>query len=214
VTQTQLAILDLAVRHHHHFFVHLHPHGPPIGYAGIGIAAFLSWIGFIGAGEAALVTAGVFAARGRLDIGTVMLIAWAGAYVGGIAGWLIGRRTGKILAEARGPLYRLRRNAVRAGERFFKRYGSLAVFLTPSWVAGVNQLSAAKYLPASAVAALLWVTAFGLGTYFIGPGVVSYIDEAGVLGAIALGVVAVTLGGLTLLRRRRSRLAGRPPGND
>ncbi|MBV9048064.1 MAG: hypothetical protein JOY58_07335, partial [Solirubrobacterales bacterium] len=40
-----LLILGLALRLHHHF------HGPPIGYAGVAVAALASWLGVPGPGE-------------------------------------------------------------------------------------------------------------------------------------------------------------------
>ena len=40
--------------------------------------------------EPVLIAAGVLAARGRLDIASVLLVAWRGATAGGIIGWLIG----------------------------------------------------------------------------------------------------------------------------
>jgi undecaprenyl-diphosphatase len=198
------AVLHFAVQAHKHLQVH----GPPIGYVGIVVGAFISWIGLVGAGEAAVVTGGVFAARHRLDIGAVVAGAWLGAYIGGITGWLLGRRVGTVLETAPGPLLRARRRAARAGERFFARFGALAVFLTPSWVAGINQVRAPMYLLVSAAAALLWALTLGLGTYFIGPEVAEYLDSLGLAGSILVVVGALGAGTYALVRRRRRRRSG------
>src|SRR3954451_7939619 len=114
----------LAAAHLHH-----HLHGPSFGCIGIGIAAAASWAGVPGPGEPALIAGAVFATRGRLDLLEVLIVAWLGAMLGGVAGWAIGRRAGHSLVSRPGPLHRLRLRAMTRGERFFARYGVLAVYL-------------------------------------------------------------------------------------
>lgn len=199
-------MLPLALHfHHHHLHLYLHPHGPPVGYAGIALAAFVSWAGVPGAGEAALITGAVFASRHRLDIASVELVAYAGAVVGGIAGWLAGLRFGAALVGAPGPLYRLRRNGLRAGERFYERFGALAVFLTPSWVAGIHRVRPAKYVPANAAAALAWTLGIGLATYVGGPSVAELFGDLGLIGTAVVVVVAVAAALLAHRHRRAKR---------
>src|SRR3954468_5420057 len=99
----------------------------PAGYTAIAIAAFASWAGLPGPGETVLIAGGAFAARHRLDIVQVELYAFAGAMAGGMIGWGLGWRFGAAVAERPGPLYRLRCRGLRAGERFYERFGALAV---------------------------------------------------------------------------------------
>ena len=83
-------------------------HGPPVDYAAVVLSSFASWIGVPGPGEAVVVTAGILASKGRLNLGPVLFYAWIGATVGGVGGWLIGRQAGRPLITAPGPLQRLR----------------------------------------------------------------------------------------------------------
>ena len=190
--------LPLAVHVHHHF------HGYAPDYVGLGLAAVISWAGVPGAGEAALVTAAVYAARGRLDLAEVLVVAWSGAMVGGVLGWIVGLRGGRALIARPGPLYRLRMRALRRGERFFDRFGLLAVYLTPTWMAGVARMPAARFLPANAISALVWALSIGVGAYFAGPPVVDFVHGIGIAGlAIAIGVAAAGGAAETLRRRRR-----------
>jgi membrane protein DedA with SNARE-associated domain len=192
-------MLSAAIHLHHHF------HGLAGGYVGLGTAALVSWVGLPGPGEAVLVAAAILAGRGRLDLLEVMLVAWAAATVGGVAGWVVGFKGGRALVTTRGPFHRSRLKALERGERFYERYGVAAVFLTPSWMAGIAEMPSSRYLPANAVAALLWTVGFGLGAYFVGPPVVEVFDDMGTVGAIVAGVaiVAAFTGGT--LRRRRAR---------
>jgi membrane protein DedA with SNARE-associated domain len=193
------APLAVHVHLHHHF------HGPPGGYIGLGLAAIASWAGLPGPGEAALVAAGVVAARGRLDIVEVILIAWAGATAGGLLGWVLGLRGGRALvATRRLPLHRSRTRALAQGERFYGRYGLLAVFFTPSWMAGIAEMRWTRFVPANAVAALVWALTLGLGSYLVGPTILDTFQDIGTVGlVITLGVLAGGIAAETVRRRRR-----------
>jgi membrane protein DedA with SNARE-associated domain len=188
----------LAVHVHHHF------HGFAPGYVGLGAAALLGWAGIPGAGEAALVAAAVYAARGRLDIVEVVVVAWAGAMAGGVAGWIVGLRGGRALIVRPGPFYRARLWALARGERFYERFGLLAVYLTPTWMAGVARMSPARFLIANAITSLAWALAFGGGAYLAGPPIVDFVHD---IGLVALLVVAALATAGAVARARRARRA-------
>jgi membrane protein DedA with SNARE-associated domain len=196
-----LAILPVAA----HLHLHLRNkrvHGPPVDYAGVLLASAASWFGLPGPGEAALVAGGVFASHGRLNLGPLLFYAWLGASGGGAAGWLVGRRAGRAVITAPGPLLRWRLAAVRRSESLYRRFGVFAVFLTPSWGAGVARMSAARFLPANALSAACWALLFGLGSYLAGPSLTDTFEFLGVGGLVVL--VGVVVGG-TLLAALRSR---------
>lgn len=196
-----LLVSGLTLHVHHHF------HGPPFDYAGLAAAAVASWIGVPGPGEPVLIAAGVLAARHKLDIGEVLLVAWVAATVGGIGGWLIGLRAGRAILIAPGPLRHTRIKAVARGEEVFARYPVVAIFLTPSWIAGIHRVRAAVYLPTNAAAAAVWTGGIGLGAYFVGPTVLDVAQDAGLITAI--GVVLLIVAGIAIELRRRRRSTGR-----
>jgi membrane-associated protein len=186
----------LAVLHHH-------LHGPSLGYLGIGVAALVSWLGVPGPGEPVLIAGGILAAKGRLDLAEVLVVAWLGAMVGGVAGWALGRHAGHPLATAPGPLHHQRVAALERGERFFRRFGLLAVYFAPSWVAGATRLSAARFIPANALAAVVWVALVGVGAYAVGPSIADIVGDVGVVGLLVLGGLVLAVAAHLLLRRRR-----------
>jgi membrane protein DedA with SNARE-associated domain len=187
----------LAVLHIHH-----HLHGSSLGYAGIGAAAAASWAGVPGPGEPALIAGAIYAAGGRLDLIEVLVVAWLGAMAGGVAGWAVGRRFGRALIAAPGPLRRQRVRAMNRGERFFARFGVLAVYLAPSWVAGATGFPGGRFVVANAFAAAFWVALVGGGAYLVGPSIGDIAADAGLVGLLVLGALAL-LGGARLLLRRR-----------
>jgi membrane protein DedA with SNARE-associated domain len=194
-----LVTLPAGIHLHHHF------HGLAGGYVGVGVAALASWLGLPGPGEAAVIAAAVVAARGRLDVLEVAVVAWAGATAGGVLGWIIGLKGGRAAVTAGRPLRRSRIRALARGERFYERYGMVAVFVTPSWMAGIAGMRSSRYLPANALAALLWALAYSVGAYFAGPPVVEQFRDLGSLGLLLVLAVVVIAGGAGAIRRLRRK---------
>ena len=190
----------LGVMHFHH-----HLHGPSFGYIGIGLAAAASWAGVPGPGEPALIAGAVFAARGRLDLLELLVVAWLGAMAGGLAGWAVGRRAGHSLVGRPGPLHRQRLRAMSRGERFFERYGVVAVYFAPSWVAGSIGFPARRFILANAAAAAIWTALVGGGAYLVGPGIGDLVGDAGLIGLLVLCGLAVVGAARFVLRRRAAR---------
>ncbi len=188
-----------AAQHHHHRFS-----GSPVGYSAVAAGAAASWLGVPGPGEPLLITAGILAAKNKLDIASVLLVAWVSAMGGGVGGWLIGMKFGRRLLSAKGPLHSFRQGAVARGDDVFRRYTVLAVVLTPSWIAGIHRVRSSVYLPVNALAALAWAVGIGLGAYYFGPPVIDIVEDIGWVGGSALIVLIVVVVGGELLRRRRA----------
>lgn len=187
--------LTLAIQLHHRF------HGPHVDYVGVALAAAVSWIGITGVGEAALIAAGIAAGRGKVDISSILFVAWAGAMVGGVAGWLVGIKGGRALMERPGPLYRLRLRLLRRGDELYDRRGILAVYLTPTFMAGISGMRARPFLVANAIAAVSWVLLVGLGAYVAGPSVAEWLGD---LSTVVL-VILLAAAALSLVARWRWR---------
>src|SRR4051794_38208653 len=142
-------------------------------------------------GETALFTAGILAAGGHLEIEVVIVIAAAAAILGDNVGFAIGRRLGRRLLLAPGPLERHRRRVIELGEPFFERHGPKAVFLgrwvtglriTSAWLAGVNRMSWPTFLFWNALGGVCWAGVVALVGYYLGRGGERGVNVAGVCG--------------------------------
>ncbi|HEY4897076.1 MAG TPA: hypothetical protein VII01_13400 [Solirubrobacteraceae bacterium] len=185
--------------------LHHRVRGPGVDYVGVFLAAGASWAGLPGIGETLLIAAGISASRGHLDLASVVTVAWAGAGAGGTLGWLVGLKGGRELVTAKGPLLSLRLALVAKGDRFYERYGPVAVLFTPSWMAGIHDMRPARFLLTNAAAAAVWALTFGVGAYLIGPSITEAATDFGIVGgAVAVGL-AVTGVVVVLVRRRRRR---------
>jgi membrane protein DedA with SNARE-associated domain len=187
----------------------LHPHARNAGvdYVGVFLASGASWAALPGPGEAALIAAGISAAHGHLDLASVVAVAWAGAGTGGTVGWIVGVKGGRGLLTAAGPLHQLRLALIARGDRFYERYGPIAVlfFFTPSWIAGIHDMRWSRFLPANAISALMWALLVGLGAYFVGPSVTDIAADAGLAGGLLIALFVLTVVLVVWRRSHRSR---------
>jgi membrane-associated protein len=164
-------------------------------------------------GETAIFTAGILAARDQLQIEVVIAVAAAAAIVGDNIGFALGRRLGRRLLLAPGPLERHRRRVIDVGEPFFERHGPKAVFLgrwitglriTSAWLAGVNRMSWPTFLFWNALGGICWAASVSLVAYYLGRGAERVLNVAGLGGAVVVVVGAVIVW-LVLRRRERAR---------
>src|SRR5215207_10805016 len=93
-----------------------------VGYAAIFALIAIETMGIPVPAETALIGAAVLAHRGRLDIVTLTVLAATAAILGDNVGFAIGRRYGRRLFLARGPLHRHRADVLEHGEPFFARH--------------------------------------------------------------------------------------------
>ena len=172
----------------------------------------LESMGIPSPGETALVLAAVLASQGKLQIWLVIVIAIASAIIGDNIAYWIGRKVGREVLEAPGPLHKRRVRLLALGERFFTRHGPKAVFLgrwvallrvVVAWMAGINEMPASHFFLWNALGGITWATTVGLVGYFAGNAAAKAINQFGVYAAIALGVVLA--GGLLWIRAKEKR---------
>ncbi len=145
-------------------------------YAALFALAAVSWIGVPGTGESALIAAGIVASREDVVLPPVLLCALAGGIIGGQLGYLIGRRGGRRVLAADGPLAGQRRAALRRGEALFASHRRIAALLAPTWVSGVTRLPWQTFVIWNAVSAATWALVVGLGAFFLGPRIQDVLD--------------------------------------
>ena len=158
-------------------------------------------------GETALITAGVLASRGRLDIEVVIALAALAAIIGDNLGYLVARHGGRRLLERPGPFERQRRQVLVTGEPFFQRHGPKAVFfgrwllglrVWASWLAGASRMPWKSFVFWNAAGGISWATTVGLLAYVVGDRAKGAISTIGLVGVVLVVVV-----GLSFLLHRR-----------
>jgi membrane-associated protein len=165
-------------------------------------------------GETALVLAAVLASQGKLEIWLVILIGAASAIIGDNIGYLLGRVLGREVLTAPGALHERRVSLIAIGDRFFEKHGPKAVFIgrwialvrfATAWLAGINEMRFPQFFFWNALGGISWAITYGLVGYFGGKAAANVLAQAGIVGAVVLGVVVV--GGLGYVKFREHRAA-------
>jgi membrane-associated protein len=160
------------------------------GYAGLCAIIFSETgllMGFFLPGDSLLVTAGLFAARGLLDIVLLDVLLCCAAILGNFSGYLIGRKAGQALYNR--PQSRFfRRDHLLKTKAFYEKYGGITIFLAcympfartfSPVVAGVAQLKFSRFAAFNVVGAVCWICSMTLLGYFLGrsfPGIRDNIE--------------------------------------
>ncbi len=184
-----------------------------LGYALPAIIGLES-MGVPSPGETALVLAAVLASQHKLQISLVLVIGIASAIIGDNLGYWLGRRLGREVLTASGPLHGHRARAIDAGDRFYAKHGDKAVFFgrwialvrfAAAWLAGINHMRFRNFFFWNALGAISWGLTFGLVGYFGGSAAAHVITQVGVWAAVGLGVALVLL--IVFRLRRRGQTA-------
>jgi membrane protein DedA with SNARE-associated domain len=174
----------------------------------------LESMGIPSPGETALILAAVLASQGKLQLWLVIVIASASAIAGDNIGYYLGRKLGRRVLEAPGPLYHRRLKLISAGDRFFKRHGPKAVFIgrwialvrfAVAWLAGIDHMRFRTFFVYNALGGITWATAYGLVGYYAGKAAADAITHYGIYAAVAVVLLAIAWVGFAMWRERRAR---------
>jgi membrane-associated protein len=171
-------------------------------------------IGFFLPGDSLLITAGLFAARGDLDIRALIPALIVAAIAGNATGYWIGKRTGVALYSRPDSLL-FRREHVRITHEYYARHGGKTVVLAQfipilrtfaPVVAGVGEMGYRRFATYNVLGAILWVTSMTLAGYMLGNLVPNIEQRIHIVVAV---VIAVSLlpPAIAWLRSRRRSLA-------
>ena len=186
------------------------------GYAivGVGVLAERSiLVGLVVPGDVILALGGIYAARGELEVTTVIVIGTLAAVAGESIGYWLGRRYGVLLLR-RIPLLRLLESRLHGAEEFFRKHGGKTVavgrYATAAgafvpFVAGMGRMRYRRLLAFDVPAIVVWAAAITLFGYYF-EAQLDFVDR--VLrrsGLVILAVVVLFIGGWIALKRLRRR---------
>jgi undecaprenyl-diphosphatase len=173
------------------------------------------FLGFLIPGETAVVIGGVAAYNGRIELWAVLLMAILGAVIGDSVGYAVGKRWGDTLLS-RLPARLIKPSSVRQSKELVKRLGGRAVFagrfaaalraLVPG-LCGVSEMRYRTFATWNILGGTTWATGFVLLGYFAGAGWHQIEHYASVASWILVGVIAMAIAGLILLKRRAEKKA-------
>jgi membrane-associated protein len=170
--------------------------------------------GFFLPGDSLLVTAGVFAAAGALDIGAVIAVLTVAAVSGDQLGYYLGSTIGPKIFNREDSLFFHKRHAERA-QRFYDRHGGKTIILArfipiirtfAPVVAGVGKMRYRRFVSYNVVGGVAWVWGLTLGGYLLGRAVPNI--EQNIHVVIAVVIFLSILPGIVEVVRARIRPYG------
>lgn len=178
---------------------HLISTGGLLLIAGIIFAESGMFVGFFFPGDTLLLSAGVFAAQGKLELATLLPVIALAAIAGDNIGYLIGKRYGRHLFERPNSVI-FRQEYLHRAEAFFAKYGSKSMLLAhfvpvvrtfaPA-AAGIANMNHRKFFIYDAIGDTAWAVVVTLVGYFVGTKIPN-IDHYILLAVAA--VMIITLG--------------------
>lgn len=163
-------------------------------------------------GETALVTAAVLAKLGHYSLGSVIVVAAAGAIVGDNVGYGLGRFGGRRLLERWDVVARRAEKALPPAERFFQRHGPKAVFfgrfiailrVTAAWMAGISHMTWWRFFCWNAAGGIAWAALVAGIAWIFGKAVADAIEHYGLFAALGLILIgAATIVAFKFWQRR------------
>lgn len=188
------------------------------GYLAVALGILLEDFGLPTPGETLLITGAILASAGALNIYVLLFLAWLGAVVGDNIGYLIGRTGGHRLMVRYGARFGVTDRRLMQVEEFFHRYGGWVIVFARfvvvlrqfnGIVAGTLEMHWLRFLVLNAIGAALWVAFWGILSFWLGKGILVYVNELHILAPfLAALVVLVLVAGAAYLwwrygRRRR-----------
>ena len=174
------------------------------------------FVGFFLPGDSLLVTAGVFAAVGTLDIRALLALCTLAAIVGDQVGYYVGRSTGPRIFRREDSLFFKRAHLLRA-KHFYERHGGKTIILARFMpivrtfapvVAGVGEMEYRRFVSFNVVGGFLWVWSMALGGYSLGSAIPNVEKHIHVV--IAVVVFLSILPGIVEFVRSRGRVLEPP----
>ncbi|HSD26401.1 MAG TPA: VTT domain-containing protein [Vicinamibacteria bacterium] len=150
-----------------------------VGLLGLVVIVFAEtglMVGFFLPGDSLLVTAGLFAAKGDLDIVWLNLALMAAAIVGDAVGYWIGWKAGKALYSRPNSFFFRREHLLKTHE-FYERHGGKTIIIArfmpivrtfAPTVAGAAEMTYKHFAFYNVIGGIAWVLSMTLTGYFLG----------------------------------------------
>ena len=175
------------------------------------------FVGFFLPGDSLLVTAGLFAARGDLDLWHIYLFVSLAAIVGDSLGYTIGARTGPRIFSRENSLLFHKKHLITTKE-FYDRYGGITIVLArfmpivrtfAPLVAGVGRMQYRRFVFYNVFGGIGWVVSMTSLGYLLGRTVPDIDKHIHIV--IAVVIFLSLLPGIIKFAREKWKVRGTVP---
>jgi len=173
-------------------------------------------VGFFLPGDSLLVTAGLFAAKGDLNIVWLNLALMAAAIVGDATGYWIGRRAGQALYNRPNSFFFRKQHLVKTHE-FYEKHGGKTIVIArfvpiirtfAPVVAGAAEMTYRQFAIYNIAGGIGWVASMTLIGYFLGRAIPDIDKHIHIVVAVVI-FLSLLPGIISILRERMKARSGR-----
>lgn len=166
------------------------------------------FFGFFLPGDSLLISLGLIAAQGTLNIWLIILIGVAAAISGDSVGYIFGKRVGPALFNKEDSFI-FKKQYVHKAHKFYEEHGKLTIVLarfTPfvrtfaPIVAGIGKMEYKTFISYNVIGGVSWIVSISLTGYFLGT-LIPDIDRY-ILPLVAVIVIASFIPTIKHLRRK------------
>jgi len=189
--------------------------GGLIGLVAVVFAETGLMVGFFLPGDSLLVTAGLFAAKGDLDIVWLNLAVMAAAIAGDATGYWIGRRAGHALYRRPNSFFFRKQHLVKTHE-FYEKHGGKTIVIArfipiirtfAPVVAGAAEMTYRQFAVYNIAGGIGWVASMTLTGYFLGRAIPDIDKHIHIV--VAIVIFLSLLPGIISLARAKLQAAPR-----
>lgn len=176
-----------------------------IGYLGIFIGMFLESTIIPIPSEIIMIPAGIASAKGFMNIYIATLVGTIGNIAGAIFSYYLALTLGRKIIFKIGKYFFIKPETIVKIEEFFKKYGTISVFigrLLPgfrhfiSLPAGLAKMDFKLFLFYTSLGATIWTSILSFSGYFIGENqelIIKYIKELSMVFVIFISLLTIFL---------------------
>ena len=171
-----------------------------LGVAGVGLGVFLNGLGVPGLSEVLLPLSGVGVSQGRLDLTTLVIVAFAAQMLGLTAAYLIARYGGVMVVERYGKYVLISHHELAASQKAFDKYGQWLVLVGAfipgiqgfiGYVAGLAEMNYVRFIVSALIGKVVWIGGLiYLGT-ILGSHIVLIDQILRQVGVLVLAIVVI-----------------------
>ncbi len=198
-----------------HAIAWIEPYLRDYGAAAVFVVVFFESFGAPLPGESLVIGSALLAAKGDMDIGTLLGAIWLGAVLGDNVGYAIGLFGGRRLVLRHGARVGITEPRLAKVEAFFRRFGGEIVLVARFFVllrqfngitAGTVNMPWPKFLLYNALGAALWTAVWGYGAYALGhhmTAILPWVHRFGYAAAAAAALAVLVALAIWYARRPR-----------
>jgi membrane-associated protein len=191
--------------------------GGLIGLVVVVFAETSLMVGFFLPGDSLLVTAGLFAAKGDLNIVWLNLAVMAAAILGDATGYWIGRRAGHALYSRPNSFFFRKQHLIKTHE-FYEKHGGKTIVIArfvpiirtfAPVVAGAAEMGYRQFATYNIVGGIGWVASMTLTGYFLGRAVPDIDKHIHIVVAVVI-FLSLLPGIISIAREKMKARSARP----